>query len=1487
MKLFLNKRSVILFGCLILFPFFNKNLFAQTCVSPLTPSYAWPTHSKWFFGEGVIGDFSGGTPSFSVLTGNTPPVTSYEGTASVTDEAGNLLWFTNGRRVWGPTGNLIHEDLTTGNEDDKDNGSSVQGVLITRHPLNPEVYHVFCTDDVISTANEGLDYFTLDKSGAVLSGPNTIQAGWSFEGLSATLHDNGIDVWVMSQESDNGNYNAYLIDCNGLNLAQSNLNQDMGIDFRGIKSYTRGALEFSWDGNKLAQGHPSAWPVGMQEVSLFDFDKSDGTLSNTLHFSSTLTTDEIYDIEFSNDNSKLYFTTKFAVVGVYDLNAGNAAAITASMDTVGILTTFWGGSESGIETAADGNIYINCIRESDLHVVNGNSLTPLSVGSDLKITLGLPNNYLPPQDWLKIQDPGALTDCDLPLDLETKWLCKEISAENTSGYENAYSVASSCTGCSIDTVTGVFNAPGPGTYKVYFEMCSIKDSITFTVGVCGCDADVSNSQPICVGETFLLDTSVISSSGTGVWTIDSVPSVPGDSAVINYSGSDTLFDASGANTKYGIYKLKYSIDATCFDSMYIEVKKTPTVVIDSIGPFCDDSVAVVMTAIPTNGGDVTGGWQINNGTPFLIPNFNTIALGSGTHNVKYGVDSLGCINSDSIDVLVKERPVLSIDSIGPFCADDSALTLTITPSVADTGVWSGAVSGMSNFDPVLLTPGDTTVMYRITGQCGVADTMSVVINPSRDATIITPRDTLVFCVMDPDPTLNVNEFGGSWNNTSVIINSTGSGYKIDLSLLVSSIPSDSVVKDTMLIYTWADPCGNSDTIWVTTTSKLNADISQPSSFCDTDSAINLIDSVANLGGKFSGLGITNDSLGTFDPSTSGPGTHVITYDIPGNCGDVKSVSIVVNATPNPEITNTDTVFCQNDSVIILTTAQSGGSWSELNDTYGALDTVKSEFKIDSSGTFKLKYGFSGQCAAYDTIPLEIIEMPTISFESIDTLCDDTSIVAISNTVAPSSSVLTWTGDGYATGKFDPNNNIGNNNIILTANNNGCIHFDTLKIYVLKRANAKIVPVPDFCANDTVSYSLKSVVLGQNGVWTGPGITDSIFKVNSAGQGNHLIRHEITGRCGDVDMLTIKVKSEVKPLIDSVGPICKGSDPFNLLANPPLGVWEDLGGGNTYISSLGIFNPIDSGYYQFVYSITDPCKASDTVSVIIDNVPTTDFSVTPREGCAPLEVTLTDESSDVSGESLWDFGNNKTLIDSSGTTNQLYSTFGCFDVTLTNSYSNGCSSHKTLLNGVCTYSNPKADFSWSPDILDIDNNQALFDDLSIGNIAGWKWDFSDVVQPSQSSPITTYSIVDPYYENTENPMVVFDSPSGDVINVKLKVTNINGCSDSIIKQVTILDKFSVYLPNAFTPNNDGLNDEFFPVGRNLEFGGNYDFRIFNRWGTLIWMSKTPYQGWDGRVRELSPSSGEIAQEDVYVWRLIVVDPFTGEDYELVGTVTLMQ
>ena len=68
--------------------------------------------------------------------------------------------------------------------------------------------------------------------------------------------------------------------------------------------------------------------------------------------------------------------------------------------------------------------------------------------------------------------------------------------------------------------------------------------------------------------------------------------------------------------------------------------------------------------------------------------------------------------------------------------------------------------------------------------------------------------------------------------------------------------------------------------------------------------------------------------------------------------------------------------------------------------------------------------------------------------------------------------------------------------------------------------------------------------------------------------------------------------------------------------------------------------------------------------------------------------------------------------------------------------------------------------------------------------------------------------------------------------------------------------------------------------------NYEFMVFDRWGLLIWKSKTIGEGWDGSVQGFL-SSGDIQQIDVYVWRLNVSDIYTGKDYKLVGTVTLVK
>jgi gliding motility-associated-like protein len=92
-------------------------------------------------------------------------------------------------------------------------------------------------------------------------------------------------------------------------------------------------------------------------------------------------------------------------------------------------------------------------------------------------------------------------------------------------------------------------------------------------------------------------------------------------------------------------------------------------------------------------------------------------------------------------------------------------------------------------------------------------------------------------------------------------------------------------------------------------------------------------------------------------------------------------------------------------------------------------------------------------------------------------------------------------------------------------------------------------------------------------------------------------------------------------------------------------------------------------------------------------------------------------------------------------------------------------------------------------------------------------------------------------------------------------------------------FTFYIPNAFTPNGDGINDEFFGKGENII---EYDMWIFDRWGTMIFHGNDINDKWDGKTNHGS----DIAQQDVYVWKVRFAD-LNKIKHDYIGTVTLVK
>jgi len=113
-----------------------------------------------------------------------------------------------------------------------------------------------------------------------------------------------------------------------------------------------------------------------------------------------------------------------------------------------------------------------------------------------------------------------------------------------------------------------------------------------------------------------------------------------------------------------------------------------------------------------------------------------------------------------------------------------------------------------------------------------------------------------------------------------------------------------------------------------------------------------------------------------------------------------------------------------------------------------------------------------------------------------------------------------------------------------------------------------------------------------------------------------------------------------------------------------------------------------------------------------------------------------------------------------------------------------------------------------------------------------------------------------------------------------VTSEYGCKDTS-RLMIYIEPFTIYVPNAFTPNEDVFNKEFLPIVYHP--AERWLFQIFNRWGELIFETEDQNEAWDGKI-----PSGEMAQDGVYVWKITYTscEPINPEEI-LTGTVTLLR
>ncbi len=244
---------------------------------------------------------------------------------------------------------------------------------------------------------------------------------------------------------------------------------------------------------------------------------------------------------------------------------------------------------------------------------------------------------------------------------------------------------------------------------------------------------------------------------------------------------------------------------------------------------------------------------------------------------------------------------------------------------------------------------------------------------------------------------------------------------------------------------------------------------------------------------------------------------------------------------------------------------------------------------------------------------------------------------------------------------------------------------------------------------------------------------------------------------------------------------------------------------------------------------------------------------PLNGCIPLTVDFENNSINAAGIE-WNFGTGETSTDDAPT--YTYDTPGAYDVTLVAVVADVCGVNDTDHITIEAYGFPTADFDFLPDPGSI-FVATDFTDMST-DAATWEWDFGDGGSSTEQNPVHQYLVAGSY-------------------EVCLTVETEHGCESKICDTIDILEISLLDVPNAFSPNGDGVNDIFFPVNYGL---ANFEFRIYNRWGELLFLTNDPEKGWNGVYK------GEEQELDVYVY-VISGNGLDGVPYYRQGNFTLVR
>lgn len=479
----------------------------------------------WYFGYGAGIDFNGGIP---VPIGASQMSTN-EGCASICDNNGNLVFYTDGVYIW----NAQHT-LANPSNPMLGNNSATQAAVIVPRPGSPNRYFIFTQDEWgLGSCTGGMNWSEVQVNGNNITiqsiNNQLLPCSLTTEKIAIACHPNGTDYWAVTVRSD-GDFVTYPITAAGVGAPVTSLvSASPGLN----SSYTFpnddkvGYMKISLQGHLLVLGRRHSMSVNQ----LFTFDNITGQVTSVV---GTYHTGTVYGVEFAPDGNSFYASIAFQFVRRYDVN-------TLAMTQIG---SGGGHNVGALQLGPDGNIYVangyegigapvidRILDPNNVTPVYQNDYITLVPGTSCRLGLpGLVSCFLEPVDPVCLVNAGFISQ---PGSVDCSYIFTDTSTADTAspiiGWQWDFGDNQSS---SLQNPTHQYVQPGNYTVCLIVTATNGADTChdtTCTMIVVDCDTSdpVDPVLPCNVdaGFTFQADTSGCRFLFTGIAAPDSTSSV--------------------------------------------------------------------------------------------------------------------------------------------------------------------------------------------------------------------------------------------------------------------------------------------------------------------------------------------------------------------------------------------------------------------------------------------------------------------------------------------------------------------------------------------------------------------------------------------------------------------------------------------------------------------------------------------------------------------------------------------------------------------------------------------------------------------------------------------------------------------------------------------------------------------------------------------------------------------------------------------------